>query len=138
MDELRNKYKSEHTIYEKNQGQRNQQAFLSKVVQSLKTQNYEINNSISEGSIECAKDQQFQTIQDKPAIVIEDENEGERSQMEEHIEDMLALQEEYVQDESMVIKKPASSKKSKSLENISKASQKGREKVLLDLYKKQF
>lgn len=96
-------------------------------MQSLRTQHYEINNSISEGSLECAKDQQFQTIQDKPAIVIEDENEGDRSQLEEHMEDMLAMQEDFVQEDSVVIKKPISSKKSKSLENISKASQKGRE-----------
>lgn len=131
IDELRSKYKSEHTIYEKNQGQRNNSAFLSKAVQSLKTQHYEINNSITDASIDAAKDLQFQTIQDKPAIVIEDENE---EQMEEHIEGML-LQEDCVQEDSVVIKKPISSKKSKSLENISKAS---KQRALLDVYKKQF
>jgi hypothetical protein len=129
IEELRNKYKSEHTIYEKHQG-RNNVAFAKP---SLKTQHYEISNSISESSLEIAKDQQFQTIQEKPAIVIEEDNEGDKSQ---NLEEFLGLQEDCVQEDSVVIRKPISSKKSKSLENISKA--KGKERNLLELYKKQF
>ncbi len=84
IEELRNKYKSEQPIYEKNQG-RNNQAFAKP---TLKTQHYEINNSISENSYEVAKEQQFQTIQNKQAIVIEEENEGDKSQT---LEEFLGL-----------------------------------------------
>ena len=54
IEELRSKYQSENTIYEKNMGYRNAQAFgQNKAQKNLKSLTYEINNSISECSIEC-------------------------------------------------------------------------------------
>jgi hypothetical protein len=76
-------------------------------------------------------------------VVEEEETECDKSVMEETIHsDMThAMNEEsHAEDESVVIKRPMSSKKSKSLENINKINLRGKlnDKALLEIYKQQF
>ena len=103
----------------------------------------ECSNSIAEIVIVKEKPNQFQTIRDEPkhknTIVLEEDNEGDKSGIE--ITESSQIQN-VDEEETVEIKKPMSSKKSKSLENMNKNLCKTKknitEKAIIELYKKQY
>ncbi|CDW90074.1 UNKNOWN [Stylonychia lemnae] len=107
-----------------------------------------LSQSLLNGRVTKSGDRlQFQTIQEprKTRIAImEEENEGEKSNIEF---DQTQLQINYdefqvAEEDSVVIKRPMSSKKSKSLENVNKLVKNRKasvtSKAIIELYKKQY